>query len=113
MKNNFSLRSLKAEMLDNVESDLFVSVEDKKTLAFYANRNEHLDQFVDNPETVKQRKLWPEALGLAQRAGPDALFRGLHSVLESDYVVPKGGRKRKRPTTTLHHKIYNLVTKQT
>jgi len=95
VKNNFSLRSLKAY----VEANLFVTRQNKKTLAFYANRNEQLDQFVNNPESVKQRKLWPEALGLAQRAGPDALFRGLRLALESDYVVPKGGRKRKRPST--------------
>ena len=84
IKNNFSLRSVKGEMANAVrESDLFESAEDKKTLAFYANRNESLDQWVDNPEMVEQRKVWPEALGLAERAGPDALFRGLRSVLET------------------------------
>ena len=85
-KNNFSLRSVKTEGL----------VIDKKTLAFYTNRNESLDQWVDHPETVEQ-KVWPDALGLAERAGPDALFRGLRSVLERDYVKLPGGRNRKRP----------------
>jgi len=98
VKNNFSLRAVKAEMFTDYDQfDLFDSAEDKHSLAFYANRNESLDQWVDHPEKVKQQKVWPEALGLAERAGPSALFRGLHSVLERDYVIPKGGRKRKRP----------------
>ena len=98
VKNNFSLRAVKAKMLtDTDETDLFLSVEDKQRLAFYANRNKSLDEWVDNPKTVKQRKVWPEALNLAERAGPNALFRGLRSVLESDYVSLPGGRKRKRP----------------
>jgi len=33
----------------------------------------------------------------AEKAGPDALFRGLRSVLQSDYGSLPGGRKRKRP----------------
>ena len=100
VKNNFSLRSVKARIHEyylDEEFDLFVSAEDKQTLAFYANRNKSLDQWVDHPETVGQRKVWPDALGLAERAGPNALFRGLRSVLESDYVSLPGGRKRKRP----------------
>ena len=98
-KNNFSLRSLKGRFsCFDEDSDLFdLSVEDKERLEFYANRNKRLDQWVDNPEIVEQRKVWPDALGLAQRAGPDALFHGLHSVLERDYVSLPGGRKRKRP----------------
>jgi len=93
VKNNFSLRSVTARRFG---FDLFDSAEDKETLAFYANRNESLDQWVDHPETV-EKKVRPDALGLAERAGPDALFRGLHSVLESDYVSLPGCRKRKRP----------------
>ena len=62
---------------------LFGSAEDKETLAFYANRNESLDQWVDHPEKIEQN-LWPDALGLAERAGPNALFRGLRSVLGRD-----------------------------
>jgi len=89
IKNNFSLRSVKGS--------LFGTAEDKKTLAFCANRNESLDQWVNNPEIVKQRKVWPEALNLAQRAGPNALFRGMRSVLERDYGSLPGKRKRKRP----------------
>ena len=91
IKNNFSLRSVKGEMQDD---DLFGTAEDKQRLAFYANRNESLDQWVDHPETVEQ-KVWPDALGLAERAGPSALFRGLRSVLGSDYVHLPGVRKRK------------------
>ena len=96
VKNNFSLHTVKGEIIEFLdESDLFESAEDKQTLAFYANRNESLDQWVDHPETVAE-KVWPKALGLAQRAGPDPLFRGLRSVLGRDYVSLPGGRKRKR-----------------
>ena len=98
VKNNFSLQAVKAEFLtENGKSDLYESTEDKHSLAFYANRNELLDQWVDHPETVEQRKVWPEALSLAQEAGPNALFHGLRSVLERDYVSLPSGRKRKRP----------------
>ena len=89
VKNNFSLRAVAAEA-SRSGTDLFDN--DKQTLAFYAIRNESLDQWVDNPETV-DRKVWPEAFNLAQRAGPDALFRGLRSVVESDYVKGKGKRR--------------------
>ena len=96
VKNNFSLHTVKGEIEHRHESDdLFGGAEDKQRLAFYANRNESLDQWVDHPETVQQ-KVWPDALGLAERAGPNALFRGLRSVLGSDYVHLPGGRKRKR-----------------
>jgi len=37
------------------------------------------------------------ASGLAETAGPNALFCGLRSVLESDYGSLPVGRKRKRP----------------
>ena len=62
---------------------LFDSAGDEQRLVFYTNRNKSVDQWVSNPEMV-DRKVWPEALKLADRAGPDALFRGLRSVLESD-----------------------------
>ena len=93
VEKNFSLRSVKAKLFG---TDLFDN-DGKQTLAFFANRNELLDQWVSNPAIVEQRKVWPDALSLAQRAGPNALFRGLRSVLESDYGSLPGGRKRKRP----------------
>ena len=99
IKNNFSLRSVKGDL--NFD-DLFGTAEDKKTLTFYANRNESLDRWVDKPEMVEQQKLWPEALQLAERAGPNALFRGLRSVLGRDYASLPGGRKRK------HHPQYQV-----
>jgi len=96
IRNNFSLRSVKGQMQND---ELFGTPEDKQRLAFYISRNESLDRWVNNPnnpEMVDDRKVWPDALGLAERAGPNALFRGLRSVLEHDYVsLP--GRKRKRP----------------
>jgi len=89
VKNNFSLRSVKVWLFGRDPDN-----DDKQTLEFYANRNESLDQWVDHPEKV-ERKVWPDALGLAERAGPSALFRGLRSVLERDYGSLPGGRKRK------------------
>ena len=93
VKNNFSLRSIRGERPSG--RDIFDD-DDKARLVFYANRNERLDQWVDNPEPV-DRKVWPEALGLAEQAGPNSFFRGLRSVLQSDYVSLQAGRKRKRP----------------
>ena len=101
IKNNFSLRSVKGDIEYRYESDLFESAEDKQRLTFYANRNESLDQWVNNPEMVEQQKVWPDALGLAQRAGPDALFRGLRSTLGSDNVSWKGRRKCKHPQSSV------------
>jgi len=95
IKNNFSLRSVKVFRAHNYRTHLFESAEYKETLAFYASRNESLDQWIHHPEMVEQ-KVWPDALGLAERAGPNALFRGLRSVLETGYVSSKRGRKRKR-----------------
>ena len=92
-RNNFSLRRVKGKRSDG--SDFFDSDDDKQRLAFYANRNECLDQWVKKPETSDQ-KVWPEALSLAESAGPEALFRGLRSVLGRDYVSLPRGRKRKR-----------------
>ena len=97
IKNNFSLRSVKFFRADDDRPFLLDTAEDNQRLAFYASRNERLDQWVDNPETVKDRKVWPEALNLVQKAGPTALFRGIRSVLERDYVSLPGGRKSKRP----------------
>jgi len=89
VKENFSLQALIGRCNGR---DLF-NDDDKLRLVFYADRNERLDQWVDNPEKV-DCKVWPEALKLAERAGPDSLFRGLQSALGSDYVSL--GAKRRR-----------------
>jgi len=92
VKNNFSLRSVRAYIR---RSGLFwynniFNAGEKKILVFYTDRNEHLDHWVNNPERV-DRKVWPEALKLADQAGPDSLFRGLNSVLGSDSAsLPNG-----------------------
>jgi len=92
VRNNFSLRSVAGRHFGR---DLFDD-NDKTRLVFYATRNKLLDQWVDNSETVG-RKVWPDALKLAGKAGPDSLFRGLRSVLGGDYVKLRTGRKRQRP----------------
>jgi len=95
VKNNFSLRSVDGNQRFP-ERDIF-DADDKTRLVFYADRNERLDQWVNNPEKVGERKVWPDALGLAESAGPSALFRGLRSVLGGDYVSLPAGRKRTHP----------------
>jgi len=97
VKKNFSLRSVHAYSRSGLDSNDIFNAEEKTRLVFYADRNELLDQWATNPEQVNDRKVWPEALKLAEQAGPDSLFRGLHSVLESDYISVRAGRKRKRP----------------
>ena len=93
VKNNFSLRSVQGDR----DGGSIFDDDDETRLTFFAGRNEHLDQWVDSPETVEQ-KVWPEALNLAEKAGPDSLFRGLRSVLGGDYVsLRAAGRKRKHP----------------
>ena len=93
VKNNFSLRSVNGK---RPERDLFNDA-DKMRLELYAYRNESLDLWVDKPATVN-RKVWPDALKLTEKAGPDSLFRGLRSVLGvGDYVSLRDRRKRKRP----------------
>lgn len=105
VKNNFSLRSVTGRQIRhgdfaNAGAGLFDEDDDQQRLAFYADRNQRVEQWVENPETVVDQKVWPDALMLAQRAGPDSLFRGLRSVFESEYVnttgLLRGGRKRKR-----------------
>ena len=87
VKDNFRLRSVKSGIFNQ---------HDTQRLLLYANRNERLDQWVDNPVTVQQ-KVWPDALTLAEKAGPDFLFRGLRSVLGSDSTCLQGARKHKDP----------------
>jgi len=109
VKKNFTLRSVKGRYL-NVRSnpnpfsfwievpshEMFARPADQQRLAFYLHRNERMDQWVGN-QTTLDRKLWPEALALARKAGRDTLFQSLLSVLGSDYVdLRASGRKRKR-----------------
>jgi len=93
IKSNFTLRSVTVEYRGNVFNH-----EHEQRLRFYAFRNERLDDFVDGPEKV-DRKVWPEALSLAEQAGKDALFTSLQSVLGSDYVNLRVNGKRKRKQT--------------
>jgi len=98
VKNNYSLRSVTGHIIrhrDNSRASLFDDVGDEQRLAFFLDRNERVEQWVKNPEKVVDRKVWPKALHLAQRAGPNSLFRGLRSVFESEYVNTTS-RKRKR-----------------
>ena len=89
---NFFLQSVKVERYG--ENAI---VEDcREQLKFCTDRNVRLAQWIDNPASVP-RSLWPEALQLARKAGYDTLYSSLRQVLESDFVSPQRGRKRKRP----------------
>ena len=95
-QNNFSLQSVDGKRVHNgFVRDVFDD-DDKLRLAFYANRNKLLDQWADHPETI-DRKVWPKALKLAEKAGPSSLFQGLRSVLGGGSTGLRVGRKRKRP----------------
>jgi len=94
IKKNFSLRVVTA--LHQDQRPLFGQETGQQRLDFYANRNVHLEEWVEKPD-VLVRELWPEALSLAQQAGPDALFKSLQYVLGKDYAkVSSSGKKRKR-----------------
>ena len=53
VKNNFSLRSVQG---DRGGRSIFDD-DDETRLVFYADRNERLDQWVDNPETVEPKSV--------------------------------------------------------
>jgi len=105
IRKNFSLRSVVggvySVMAENIEDSSFrrelFTEHDKEKLAFYADRNERLGQWVCNPKTV-EKKVWPDALKLAEESGPNSIYQGLRLVVESDYVsLPSRSGKRKRP----------------
>jgi len=96
VKNNFSLRAVLSYNHSGFDHDVF-DADDEKKLFFYTGRNKRLDQWVDNQEQVDGRKVWPEALKLAEQAGPDSLLSGLRSVLKSDYVTLPAERNCKCP----------------
>jgi len=91
VKQNFSLRSLKATSIGRA----FFTKEDKIVLESYWSRNERLAQWVASPATVPHL-LWPDALGLALEAGEDTLYRSLQAVLGNEVESALGHRKRKR-----------------
>jgi len=96
IQQNFSLRSV---TLLFQGWPLFCQATDQaQRLEFYGNRNERLAEWIEKPDVVRQ-ELWPEALSMAQQAGPDALFKSLRSVLGSKNYVKVGsstsGKKRK------------------
>ena len=98
-KNNYSLRSFEVGWfrIGRDPREVF-NERQMERLKRYAERNESLHRWVSNPATVPRRELWPDALKVAEQAGPDALFGGLRAVLGSDYYVDSlRGRKRKRP----------------
>ena len=100
VKQNFSLRSLKATMSGG---DAFFTDDDKVLLQFYIDRNKRLAQWVASPATVP-RLLWPDALGLALEAGENSLYRSLQAVLGDEVESALGQRKRKRQADNSNEK---------
>jgi len=94
-KRNFSLRSLKGTFVDDDDDRPFFTNDDNIRLQFYFDRNERLAQWVASPATVP-RLLWPDALGLALKAGETSLYRSLQAVLGDEIGSMQGKRKRKR-----------------
>jgi len=83
-KRNLSLRSIKVTKSGN--PDMLSQAEHQRRLTFYYTRNEGLGEWVENPGTIRDQKLWPLALSLAGKAHhPDHLFRGLMSAVGKDY----------------------------
>jgi len=97
--DNFCLRTVVGKVksdnsIDRDRADLFGEV-DKQRLKFYAERNQLVVEWVENPITV-HRDVWPEALTLTERAGPDTLFQSLRALSGSGIGLTHGKRKRKR-----------------
>jgi len=102
LKNNYSLRSVKggtANFTFNTDDEIeeLFNDDDKRRLAFFAERNARLDAWTENPSLVP-RDLWPYALDLAVKAGRESLFCSLRSALGFDALQAKQGKRtRKRP----------------
>lgn len=67
--------------------DLFAE-EDKQL----RERNQRVVEWVENPATIR-RDVWPEALKLAERAGPDTLFKNLIALSRSGIGLKQGRGK--------------------
>ena len=96
--NNFCLRSVMGTVreLDYVHGswpDLFADAEDKQRLEFYMDRNQRLEEWVKNPAPVRE-DVWPEALQLADRAGPNTLYQSMLALSEFGIGLTAGQRER-------------------
>ena len=99
VQNNFCLRTVTGKVqsgnsIGHDRADLF-GEGDKQRLEFFAERNQLVVEWVENPATV-HRDVWPEAMKLAERAGPDTLFQSLRALSGSGIGLAQGKRKRKR-----------------
>jgi len=97
VRNNFCLRSVVGKVRDfhldhSHHQDLF-DEGDKQRLEFYFDRNQQVVKWVKNPATVR-RVVWPEALKLAERAGPNTLFQNMRALSGVGIGLKKGKRKR-------------------
>ena len=77
--------------------NLFDEDPDRNRVANITDRNTCVAEFAGKPDTVN-RAVWPELLSLAEKAGPDTLFRSVRSVLgNGEFGTSQSKRKRKRP----------------
>lgn len=91
---NFSLREVRA--LNNGNS--IFTAEERRLLAFYVDRNERMDQWIEDPNSRASvpEKLRSNVLCVAAQAGdPSVLFRALLAI-KGDLGFTKRTRKRKR-----------------
>lgn len=97
VKDNFFLRSFKAKQFSlGRHEELIEEDEQRKRLEFYMDRNKRVSQWVEDPSAVS-RKVWPEALQLADRKGHDSLFLAFRALAMSGVCESQKKRKRKRP----------------
>jgi len=92
VKSNSSLRVVREHLLPDANT---FTEEERRLLAFYADRNQRTDQFIEHPTSVP-KQLWPEVLQVAAQADPSVLFRSLIAI-RGELGTGKRTRKRKRP----------------
>ena len=96
LESNYSLQSVDGSTRQNRWSavTLLFDENDKHRLQLFADRNDRLAKWIENPNTI-ERNLWPDYLNLAEEAGPDTLLACLRALSGYELVSPQGRRKRK------------------
>lgn len=92
-KSNFSLREIR---FGNGRHGAG-SPEERAIFLFYANRNERMSEWMDQPDSFP-KQLWPNALNVAARArNPTVLFQCILAIC-GDLGSTGRERKRKEPS---------------
>jgi len=99
LERNYSIRSVDVVRVVRGLVEDYFDDSDKALLAQWAHRNMRFAEFIDNPSTV-QTTVWPEALTMASRAGPEATFSSLVAIAGSPFISYHGQRNHKRERGT-------------